>query len=146
MTATNTLTGKRFATTTDITGAWSMTIPQNGRYVLRTEFAAFAASTHEALLNALARSGGEFRSDFGIARGAAGCARSAAGADAADYAGDAAVGREWGAEPEPDEFAGAGTDAAEGGTTASGAALPGAAAKRSTFSRIQWRSMGSRGR
>ena len=32
VTATNTLTGKRFATTTDITGAWSMTIPQNGRY------------------------------------------------------------------------------------------------------------------
>src|ERR1700678_200823 len=52
VTATNTLTGKKFATTTDITGAWSMTIPQNGRYVIRTEFAAFAASTHEALLNA----------------------------------------------------------------------------------------------
>jgi len=52
VTATNTLTGKRYATTTDITGAWSMRIPQNGRYVLRTEFAAFAASTHEALLNA----------------------------------------------------------------------------------------------
>ena len=45
ITATNTLTGKRFATTTDITGAWSMAIPQNGRYVIRTEFAAFAAST-----------------------------------------------------------------------------------------------------
>src|SRR5580692_7666929 len=52
VTATNTLTGKRVATTTDITGAWSMTIAQNGRYVIRTEFAAFAASTHEALLNA----------------------------------------------------------------------------------------------
>jgi hypothetical protein len=52
VTATNTLTGKKFATTTDITGAWSMVIPQNGRYVIRTEFAAFAASTHEALLNA----------------------------------------------------------------------------------------------
>ena len=52
VTATNTLTGKRFATTTDITGAWSMTIPQNGRYVIKTEFAAFAAVTHEALLNA----------------------------------------------------------------------------------------------
>jgi hypothetical protein len=52
VTATNTLTGKKFATTTDITGAWSMTIPQNGRYVIRTEFTAFAASTHEALLNA----------------------------------------------------------------------------------------------
>ena len=52
VTATNTLTGKKFATVSDITGAWSMAISQNGRYVLRTEFAAFAAATHEALLNA----------------------------------------------------------------------------------------------
>jgi hypothetical protein len=50
--ALNTLTGKRFSTTTDITGAWSMKIPQNGRYVVRTEFAAFAQSSLEALLNA----------------------------------------------------------------------------------------------
>src|ERR1700676_2976615 len=37
VTAQNTLTGKRFSTTTDVTGAWSMTIPQNGRYVIRTQ-------------------------------------------------------------------------------------------------------------
>jgi len=52
VTAQNTLSGKRFTTTTDITGAWSMTIPQNGRYVIRTQFAAFAAGSQEALLNA----------------------------------------------------------------------------------------------
>ncbi len=52
VTAQNTLTGKRYSTTTDITGAWSMTIPQNGRYVVRTQFAAFAAGDQEALLNA----------------------------------------------------------------------------------------------
>ena len=52
VTAQNTLTGKRYATTTDITGAWSMAIPQNGRYVIRTEFAGFAQSAGEALLNA----------------------------------------------------------------------------------------------
>jgi hypothetical protein len=52
VTAQNTLTGKRFSTTTDITGAWSLTIPQNGRYVLRTQFAGFAAGAQEALLNA----------------------------------------------------------------------------------------------
>ena len=52
VTAQNTLTGKRYATTTDITGAWSMTIPQNGRYVIRTAFAAFAQGAGEALLNA----------------------------------------------------------------------------------------------
>ncbi len=52
VTAQNTLTGKRYSTTTDITGAWSMTIPQNGRYVIRTQFAAFAPGDQEALLNA----------------------------------------------------------------------------------------------
>jgi len=49
VTAQNTLTGKRYSTTTDITGAWSLTIPQNGRYVVRTQFAAFAASSQEGL-------------------------------------------------------------------------------------------------
>ena len=52
VTAQNTLTGKRYSTTTDITGAWSLTIPQNGRYVIRTQFAAFAGGDQEALLNA----------------------------------------------------------------------------------------------
>ena len=52
VTAQNTLTGKKYATTTDITGAWSMTIPQNGRYVIRTQFAAFAQGSQEALFNA----------------------------------------------------------------------------------------------
>jgi hypothetical protein len=52
VTAQNTLTGKRYATTTNVTGAWSMTIPQNGRYVIRTQFAAFAQGSQEALFNA----------------------------------------------------------------------------------------------
>ena len=50
--AENTLTGKRYSTTSDITGSWSMTIPENGRYVIRTQFAAFAAGDKEAVLNA----------------------------------------------------------------------------------------------
>jgi len=52
VTAQNTLTGKKFSTTTDITGAWSMNLQQNGRYVVRTQFAAFAVGTQEAVLNA----------------------------------------------------------------------------------------------
>jgi hypothetical protein len=52
VTAQNTLTGKRYATTTDITGAWSLTLSQNGRYVVRTQFAAFATGVQEAVLNA----------------------------------------------------------------------------------------------
>jgi outer membrane receptor protein involved in Fe transport len=52
ITATNTLTGKKYSTVSDVTGAYSLVIPQNGRYVLKTDFAAFAATTKEALLNA----------------------------------------------------------------------------------------------
>jgi hypothetical protein len=55
VTAQNTLTGKRFSTTTDITGAWILAIPQNGRYVLRTQFAGFAPGSQEAVLNAASR-------------------------------------------------------------------------------------------
>jgi len=55
VTAQNTLTGKRYQTTTDINGAWALTIPQNGRYVVRTQFAAFAQGSQEALLNAASR-------------------------------------------------------------------------------------------
>jgi uncharacterized membrane protein YgcG len=52
VTASNSLTGKRYSTTTDITGSYTLVIPQNGRYVVRTEFAAFAPVTKDALLNA----------------------------------------------------------------------------------------------
>ncbi len=55
VTAQNTLTGKRFSTTTDIAGAWSLTLTQNGRYVIRTQFAAFAQGAQEAVLNATSR-------------------------------------------------------------------------------------------
>ena len=51
VTAQNTLTGKRFSTTTDVNGAWTLNIPQNGRYVIRTQFAAFAQGSQEAVLN-----------------------------------------------------------------------------------------------
>jgi hypothetical protein len=52
VTAQNTLTGKKYSTTTDITGTWSMNIPLNGRYVIKTQFAAFATGSQEAVLNA----------------------------------------------------------------------------------------------
>ena len=61
VTAQNTLTGKRYSTTTDINGAWTLTIAQNGRYVIRTQFAAFAPGAKEAVLNAeQPRSSGQF--------------------------------------------------------------------------------------
>jgi hypothetical protein len=133
VTATNTLTGKKFATTTDITGAWSMTIPQNGRYVIRTELTAFAASTHEALLNATSRDQA-VNFDLQLAsRVAQQDAREAQG-----QAGQIAqtlqqIGAGGAQSLSLMNSLASGTDAAEGGTTASGAALPGAAAS-STFS------------
>ena len=50
ITATNTLTGKKYATSTDIDGKYAMKIPRNGRYVVRVELAGFAAATQEVVL------------------------------------------------------------------------------------------------
>ncbi len=52
ITATNTLTGKKYATTTDFNGAYAMTIPKTGRYVVRAELAAFAPVTSEVKITA----------------------------------------------------------------------------------------------
>ncbi len=51
VTATNTLTGKKYATSTDIDGVYEMKIPRNGRYVVKVELAGFAAGTQEVVLN-----------------------------------------------------------------------------------------------
>src|SRR4051794_312742 len=50
--AANSLTGKKAATTTDVDGTYTLTIPSNGRYVLRAELSGFAASTAELVINA----------------------------------------------------------------------------------------------
>src|SRR3984885_1907332 len=59
VTATNTLTGKKYATTTDVNGSFAMTIPRNGRYVVKAELAAFATETKEVLINAAGENGGK---------------------------------------------------------------------------------------
>jgi trimeric autotransporter adhesin len=59
VTATNTLTGKKYATTTDVNGAFAMAIPRNGRYVVKAELAAFATETKEILINAAGENGGK---------------------------------------------------------------------------------------
>jgi hypothetical protein len=59
VTATNTLTRKKYATTTDGNGAFAMTIPRNGRYVVKAELAAFATETKEVLINAAGENGGK---------------------------------------------------------------------------------------
>src|SRR5580704_11248860 len=64
--ATNTLTGQRYATVTDINGNYSMTIPTNGRYVLRTEHAAFAPETKVALLKPTGTTPVNQQADFAL--------------------------------------------------------------------------------
>jgi len=59
VTATNTLTGKKYATTTDTNGSFAMSIPRNGRYVVKAELAAFASETKEVLINAASENGGK---------------------------------------------------------------------------------------
>lgn len=51
VTAKNTLTGKQYTTVTDINGNYTLVIPANGRYVLRTDLAGFVSLTKESLLN-----------------------------------------------------------------------------------------------
>lgn len=58
VTAANTLTGKKYATTTDITGSFAMVIPRNGRYVVKAELAAFATETKEVVIDS-SKAGGK---------------------------------------------------------------------------------------
>src|ERR1019366_1426474 len=51
VTATTTLTGKKYATTTDIDGIYEMEVPRNGRYVIKAELTGFAAVTQEVVIN-----------------------------------------------------------------------------------------------
>ena len=57
ITATNSLTGKKYAAATDVNGTFRLLIPSNGRYVLRTDFAGFAPLTAEVLLNSSSHTG-----------------------------------------------------------------------------------------
>src|SRR5689334_17053792 len=55
ITASNTLTGQKVTTWTDVDGNYFLEVPSNGRYVIRTQMAAFANATQEALLNATSK-------------------------------------------------------------------------------------------
>lgn len=123
VTAQNSLTGKRYTTTTDVTGAWSMVIPQNGRYVLRTEFAGFAQGAAEALLNA---SSHDRAADFDLTLASRAVTQDQPEADRASQsvAQLAANGLQ---SLNLTSTLSADTQAATGGTTAAGAALPSAA-------------------
>ncbi len=50
--AANTLTGQKVVTSTGDDGSYALHLTANGRYVVRAEMAAFAATTHEVVINA----------------------------------------------------------------------------------------------
>src|SRR4029077_10939729 len=57
VTAANTLTGKKYSTSTDVDGSFNLSVTGKGRYVVRAEFSAFAPVTQEVLINDENRSG-----------------------------------------------------------------------------------------
>jgi len=63
VTATTTLTGKKFATTTDVDGIYEMEVPRNGRYVIKAELTGFAAVTQEVMINHSSENGGPSDAD-----------------------------------------------------------------------------------
>jgi outer membrane receptor protein involved in Fe transport len=57
ITAANTLTGKKYWTSSDVDGSFKLAVASKGRYVVRAEFSAFAPITQEVLINDQNRSG-----------------------------------------------------------------------------------------
>ena len=57
ITAANTLTGKKYITSSDVDGSFKINVTGKGRYVVRAEFAAFAPVTQEVLINEQNRNG-----------------------------------------------------------------------------------------
>ncbi|HWS18210.1 MAG TPA: carboxypeptidase-like regulatory domain-containing protein, partial [Candidatus Elarobacter sp.] len=55
--AANSLTGKKYSTSTDVDGAFKISVTGKGRYVVRAEFSAFAPVTQEVLINDQNRDG-----------------------------------------------------------------------------------------
>ncbi|HEY6274431.1 MAG TPA: TonB-dependent receptor [Terriglobales bacterium] len=61
--AANTLTGKKFITSTEIDGSFKIAVTGKGRYVVRAEFSAFAPATQEVVLSDEVRTG---KADFSM--------------------------------------------------------------------------------
>lgn len=55
--AANTLTGKKYFTSTDVDGSFKISVTGKGRYVVKAEFAAFAPLTQEIVINDENRNG-----------------------------------------------------------------------------------------
>jgi hypothetical protein len=58
VTATNNVTGKTYATSTDINGEFQMAVPANGHYVVKSDLTGFASATQELVVDASSANGG----------------------------------------------------------------------------------------
>jgi hypothetical protein len=84
VTATNTLTGRKYTAATDIDGVYAMSIPKNGRYVVRAELTGFAVTTAEVVLDGDLAASTAKATDFGMelaSRAEAAAARQEAAAN-----------------------------------------------------------------
>jgi hypothetical protein len=97
VTATNTLTGKKFTTSTDVDGNYAMTLPKTGRYVIRAELMGFAAATQEIVI-AAADAGTEKKAEFGLELASRAAAAAAQAETAQASGGQASSQRQAGAQ------------------------------------------------
>ncbi len=61
--ATQTLTGKKVFTSTDLDGSYRLLLPMKGRWVVRADMSAFAAQTHEVMIEPATPTG---KADFAL--------------------------------------------------------------------------------
>ncbi len=123
VTATNTLTGRKYTTATDVDGAYTMKIPRNGRYVIRAELAGFAPVTAEVVLNGAEGAQVAKTSDFGLQLASRVEAAEAAAASAGTGT-DAGTSLARGVQNLTLNAGGQGAEDASAGTGNAGASLP----------------------
>ena len=128
VTATNTLTGRKYAAATDVEGAYTMKIPRNGRYVIRVELAGFAPVTTEVVFTAPDGAATaqlpDKTSDFGLQLASRVEAAAAATASATGQTGGASASLLRGLQNLSLTAGNSGAEDASAGTGSAGAALP----------------------
>ena len=128
--ASNTLTGQKVITSTDLDGSFKLTVPANGRYVVRAELAAFATTTKEIVINAANRTASLVVEMQLRSRAEAAAAQQAAQTQAMSQAvtqalGGGTAGGGAGAALQNRGFQNIGLNAAEGADMANAGGMPG---------------------
>ena len=93
VTATNSVTGKKYATTTEIDGTFHLAVPTNARYVVSTDLTGFASATQEVVVSDTGQDGGLRDTDHSVQGGSRIASRSSAGAGGRNCSYDRRPGR-----------------------------------------------------